>query len=215
MTYPGTYSCPPPPLCQHRWYLTAHPWTWCWCFTDTGKAFQSLSFQHKDEWFGPELLWKSARWLVSSLHLCSICDWGNCFENIHTDFSNLLYSKGKMTGLQRHLASPSAWIWGSVQVPVDTEIHSNTELEKCELSYYLWDKLYSPHVNKNPADITHYPRVITVYWNYHGNVFLNPCFVRSWEKENCHEENVMVVEVHLQQSQEVSKASSEFKYIMC
>lgn len=42
MTYPGTYSCPPPPLCQHRWYLTAHPWTWCWCFTDTGKAFQSL-----------------------------------------------------------------------------------------------------------------------------------------------------------------------------
>lgn len=98
MTYPGTYSCPPPPLCQHRWYLTAHPWTWCWCFTDTGKAFQSLSFQHKDECFGPELLWKSARWLVSSLHLCSVCDWGNCFENTHTVCSNLLYSKGKMIG---------------------------------------------------------------------------------------------------------------------
>lgn len=95
MTYPGTYSCPPPPLCQHRWYLTAHPWTWCWCFTDTGKAFQSLSFQHKDECFGPELLWKSARWLVSSLHLCSVCDWGNRIENIHSVFSNLLLPKGK------------------------------------------------------------------------------------------------------------------------
>lgn len=96
MTYPGTYSCPPPPLCQHN--LTAHPWTWCWCFTDTGKAFQSLSFQRKDECFGPEILWKSSRWLVSSLHLCSICDWGNCFGNIHTVFFNLLYSQGKMIG---------------------------------------------------------------------------------------------------------------------
>lgn len=67
----------------------------------------------------------------------------------------------------------------------------------------------------SPVDITHYPRLITGYWNCLGNIFLNPCFVRSWEKENCHEENVMIVEVHLQQSQDVSKASSEFKYIIC
>lgn len=91
----------------------------------------------------------------------------------------------------------------------------NTELEEYELSHCLGDKLYSHHMNTNPADITHYPRVITGYWNYHGNIFLNPCSVRSWGKENCHEENVMAIEVHLQQSQEVSEASSEFKYNMC
>lgn len=116
---------------------------------------------------------------------------------------------------QRHLASSSVWTWGSVQVAVDTEIHINTELEECELSYCLGDKFYSHHVNTSPADITHYPRVIIGYCNCLGNIFLNLYFVRSWEKENCHEENVMVVEVQLQQSQEVSKASSEFKYIMC
>lgn len=123
---------------------------------------------------------------------------------------------------QRHLASSSVWTWGSVQVPGDTEIHSNTELEECELSYCLGDKFYSHHVNTNPADIVRYPRVIIGYWNYLGNIFLNPSFVSSWEKENCHgekenchEENVIVVEVYLQQSQKVSKASSEFKYIMC
>lgn len=66
-----------------------------------------------------------------------------------------------------------------MQVPVDTEIHSNTELEEYELLYSLEDKFYSHLVNTNTADIIHYPRGTVGYWNYLGNIFLNPCFVSS------------------------------------
>lgn len=176
VTCPGTYSCRPPPLCQHR-YLTAHPWTWCWCFTDTRKTFQSHGFQHKrmnvlvlntfgnlpDGWCPHSsfyVLYVIEETALKTHTICSICfiPKGKLF--VLQDFFNqswvevipcknqLAIKRLKAVCLHiqmsvcthRYLASPSVWTQASVQFPLDTEIHRNTELEEYELSYWLGDK---------------------------------------------------------------------------